>query len=79
MPLYAKMAMPDKYLIQSSYKAFKPPLKYGWFHLKLYSMFQDLSRRLIETGYWRILRRGLNSLNSDTGSASMCIKNCYNF
>ena len=24
---------------------FKPRLKYGWFHLKLYSMFQDLSRR----------------------------------
>ena len=23
---------------------FKPRLKYGWFHLKLYSMFQDLSR-----------------------------------
>ena len=27
---------------------FKPQLKYGWFHLKLYSMFQDLSRHLIE-------------------------------
>ena len=26
---------------------FKPRLKYGWFHLKLYQMFQDLSRRLI--------------------------------
>ena len=26
---------------------FKPWLKYGWFHLKLYQMFQDLSRRLI--------------------------------
>ena len=24
---------------------FKPWLKYGWFHLKLYQMFQDLSRR----------------------------------
>ena len=32
---------------------FKPQLKYGWFHLKLYSMFQDSSRRLIETGFWR--------------------------
>ena len=30
---------------------FKPQLKYGWFHLKLYSMFQDLSRRSIETGF----------------------------
>ena len=26
---------------------FKPRLKYGWFHFKLYQMFQDLSRRLI--------------------------------
>ena len=33
---------------------FKPRLKYGWFHLKLYSMFQDLSWRSIETGFWRI-------------------------
>ena len=33
---------------------FKPLLKYGWFHLKSYSMFQDLSRRSIETGFWRI-------------------------
>jgi len=33
---------------------FKPPLKYGWFLLKLYSMFQVYYRRLIETGFWRI-------------------------
>ena len=33
---------------------FKPRLKYGWFHLKLYLMFQDLSRRSIETGIWQI-------------------------
>jgi len=26
---------------------FKPRFKYGWFHLKLYQMFQDLSRRSI--------------------------------
>ena len=26
---------------------FKPRLKYGWFLLKLYQLFQDLSRRLI--------------------------------
>ena len=26
---------------------FKPRFKYGWFHLKLYHMFQDLSRRFI--------------------------------
>ena len=24
---------------------FKPRFKYGWFHLKLYQMFQGLSRR----------------------------------
>ena len=33
---------------------FETQLKYGWFHLKLYSMFQDLSRRSIETGFWWI-------------------------
>ena len=26
---------------------FKPRFKYDWFHLKLYQMFQDLSRRFI--------------------------------
>jgi len=30
---------------------FKTWLKYGWFHVKLYSMFQDLNRRSIETGF----------------------------
>ena len=30
---------------------FKPRLKYGWFHLKLYYIFQDFSRRSIETGF----------------------------
>ena len=46
---------------------FKSRLKYGWFHLKLYQMFQDLSRRLIQNEFWRILadlNRGSNSLNS---------------
>ena len=33
---------------------FKPWLKYGWFHFKLYSIFQDLRRRSIETGFWQI-------------------------
>jgi len=33
---------------------FKPRMKYGWFHLNWYSMFQDLSWLLIETGFWRI-------------------------
>ena len=26
---------------------FKPRFKYGWFHLKVYQMFQDFSRRLL--------------------------------
>jgi len=34
---------------------FKPQLKYGWFHLKLYHlMFQDLSRCSVETDFWHI-------------------------
>ena len=33
---------------------FETRLKYGWFYLKLYSMFQDLSRRSNETGFRRI-------------------------
>ena len=33
---------------------FKPQLKYGWFYLKLYLIFQDLSRRSIETGFRQI-------------------------
>ena len=45
---------------------FKPGLKYGWFHLRSYSIFQYLSRRSFETGFFVDLRRGLNSLNSDT-------------
>ena len=30
---------------------FETRLKHGWFHLKLYSVFQDLSRRSIGTGF----------------------------
>ena len=45
---------------EAEFKESEPRLKYetrfkhGWFHLKLYSMLQDLSRRSIETGFWRI-------------------------
>ena len=45
---------------EAEFKEFEPPLKfetrlkYGWFNLNLYSMFQDLRRRPIETGFWRI-------------------------
>ena len=33
---------------------FKLRLKYGWFHLKLYLIFQDLSQCSIEPGFWQI-------------------------
>ena len=39
---------------EAEFKVFKPRLKYGWFHLKLYSIIQGLSRRSIETGFWGI-------------------------
>ena len=39
--------MPSK----AEFKEFVPRLKYGWFHLKWYSTFQDLSRHPIETGF----------------------------
>ena len=29
---------------------FKPRLKYGWFHIKLYRMFQNLNRVLADFG-----------------------------
>ena len=32
---------------------FETWLKHGWFHFKLYSQIQDLSRRSIGTGFWR--------------------------
>jgi len=43
---------------------FKPRLKYGWFNLKLYQIFQDLSRRLNLNRVLADLNRGSNSLNS---------------
>ena len=36
---------------EAKFKEFEPRLKYGWFHLKLYSMFQ---LRSVETGFWQI-------------------------
>ena len=45
---------------EAEFKEFEPRLKfetrlkYGWFNLELYSMLQDLSRRSMKTGYWRI-------------------------
>ena len=43
--------------LEAEFKEFKPRLKYGWFHLKSYSMFQDLNRRSIETEFWAIWDR----------------------
>ena len=37
---------------EAEFIEFEPRLKYGWILLK--SLFQDLSRRPIETGLWRI-------------------------
>ena len=31
----------------AEFKEFERRFKYGWIHLKLYQMFQDLNRRLI--------------------------------
>ena len=45
---------------------FKQRLKYCSFHLKLYSMLQNLNQGSIETGFFVNLRRGSNSLNSDS-------------
>ena len=63
-------------LTEAEFKEFKPRLKYGWFHLKLYLIFQDLSR------FWGDLRSGLNSLNSDSDSSKikkyMRIKRIWN-
>ena len=49
---------------------FKPRFKYGWFHLKLYQMFQDLNRVLVD------LNRGLNSLNSTSDNIAALVYLC---
>ena len=67
-------------LPEAEFKEFEPQLtsdtrlKYDCFHLKLYSMFPDLSQRSIETGFLAVLRRGSNSLNSDSGELNECHK-----
>ena len=42
---------PLSFFANTPFKEFKTQLKYGRFHLKLYSMFQNLSWRSIETGF----------------------------
>ena len=44
---------------EAEFKELEPRLKFEtwlkWlFHIKLYSMFQDFSRRSVETSFWRI-------------------------
>ena len=36
---------------EAEFKEFELRLKYGWFHLKLYSLFEDLSWPSLETGF----------------------------
>ena len=55
---------------EAEFKEFKPRLKYGWFHLKLYKIFQGFKLALNWNRFLGDLRRGLNSLNSDTGLVS---------
>ena len=58
--LASKLLNPPALQPEAKFKEFERQLKfklwlnYGWFHLKLYSMLQDLSRRSIKTGFWRI-------------------------
>jgi len=57
----AKVSYSNIKCTEAEFKEFEPGLKfetrlkYGWFHLKSRSMFQDLTGRSIETGFWRIL------------------------
>ena len=43
---------------------FKPRIKYGWFHLKLYQMFQDLNRALNLNRVLADLNRCSSALNA---------------
>ena len=47
LDIHGKLRYPE-----AEFKGIEPRLNYGWFHLKLYSIFQDLSRRSIETSFW---------------------------
>ena len=54
----------DKDKSEAEFKELEPRLKYGWFHLKSYLMFQALSWHSIETGFGGFETR--HSLNLDT-------------
>ena len=45
---------------EAEFNEFEPRLKFGWFQLKLYSIFQDFSRRSIKTGFLGIWDAALN-------------------
>ena len=60
--------------LEAEFKEFEPRLKFESFRLKLYKFFLNFSRRLIKIGFLGDLRRGLNSLNSDTGEFSQSLK-----
>ena len=49
-----KFPQPETEFKEFDLRLFKPWLKFGWFRLKLYLIFQDLSRRSFETGFWGI-------------------------
>ena len=51
---------------EADFKEFEPRLKYFWFRIKVYSIFQDLNRQSIKTVFLAYLRRGSSSLNSDS-------------
>ena len=38
---------------EAEFKEFETRLKHDWFHFKLYSVFRDLSRQSIATGFRR--------------------------
>ena len=39
---------------EAEFQEFEPRLNFSWLHLRLYSIFQNLSRRSIETGFCEI-------------------------
>ena len=53
---------------QAEFKEFEPRLKYGWFHLKSHSLFKDLSRRSVKTGFWRFLDAAQIHVDDNSGT-----------
>ena len=58
--------------LEMEFKEFKPRFKNGWFHLKLYQMFQDLGWHLnLNWVLADLHHHGLNSLNSFSGCVNL--------